>query len=71
MRPIDDPSHLTPDERLSEVAGILAAGILRLRARAALPKESGDSEEPENCDERGDSCLEVPDETVLIVNHDG
>ncbi len=26
MRPTDDPSFLTPDERLSEVASILAAG---------------------------------------------
>ncbi len=40
MRPIDDSSFLTPDERLSEVAGILAAGILRLRARAAPPRRS-------------------------------
>jgi hypothetical protein len=39
MRPVDDPSFLTPDERLSEVASILAAGVLRLHARAAL---SGD-----------------------------
>lgn len=71
MRPIDDPSRLTPDERLSEVAGILAAGILRLRARAALPDKPGDSDGPENPGERGVSCLEVPEETVLSVNHDG
>ena len=30
----DDP--LTPDERLYEIARILAGGILRLRARVAL-----------------------------------
>lgn len=36
MRPFDD-SLLTPDERRSEVASILAAGVLRLSARAALP----------------------------------
>ena len=30
MRPIDDPSFLTPDERFAEVARILAAGVLRL-----------------------------------------
>jgi hypothetical protein len=35
MRPIDDPPFLTPDERLSEVASILAAGIRRLHALAA------------------------------------
>ena len=71
MRPIDDPSRLTPDERLSEVASILAAGVLRLRARAALPEEPGDSDDPENPDEGGVSCLEVSAETVFSVNHDG
>jgi hypothetical protein len=41
MRPIDDSSSsLTPDERFSEVAGILAAGVLRLHARAALPNNN-------------------------------
>jgi hypothetical protein len=33
MRSACDPSFLTPDERLSEVAAILAAGILRLHGR--------------------------------------
>ena len=59
MRPIDDPSSLTPDERFTEVAGILAGGILRLHARAALP---------ENLSETGSPGLEVPDETVLSVH---
>ena len=36
MRPIDDPSSLTPDQRHAAVANILAAGILRLQTRAAL-----------------------------------
>lgn len=39
MRPSDD-SLLTPDERRSEVASILAAGVLRLSARAALPGDA-------------------------------
>ena len=29
MRPIDDPSSLTPDERFSEIAAILAGGVLQ------------------------------------------
>jgi len=33
MRPIDDPMFLSPDQRLHEVAGIMAAGVLRLHAR--------------------------------------
>lgn len=36
MHRIDDPSSLTPQERLSEIAGVLANGILRLHARPAL-----------------------------------
>ena len=36
MRPFDD-DPLTEDERLREVAKILAAGVLRLRLRASLP----------------------------------
>jgi hypothetical protein len=36
MRPIDDPSCLTPEERFTEVASILAAGVLRLHAREAI-----------------------------------
>lgn len=66
MRPIDDPSFLTPDQRRSEVASILAAGVLRLRARAAL---AGDDPGPENPPDSGLTCLEVPDETVLSVHN--
>ena len=36
MRPDLDPSLMTPDERRREVAGILAAGLRRLRDRDAL-----------------------------------
>ena len=36
MRPDLDPSQLTPDECLDGVAAVLAAGLLRLRDRAAL-----------------------------------
>ncbi|MGD9634298.1 MAG: RHS repeat-associated core domain-containing protein [Pirellulales bacterium] len=66
MRPIDDPSFLTPEGRRSEVASILAAGILRLRARAALP-ESACPDLPPDEETRG-SCLEVSDETGLQYN---
>jgi len=44
MRPFEVPDLLTPDQRLSEVAGILTTGILRLQSRAALP----DSDAPKN-----------------------
>jgi len=42
MRSIDAPSSTTPDERFSEIAAILAGGVLRLQARSAL---SGDDPE--------------------------
>ena len=41
MRSIDDPAHLTPDQRLAEVASILAVGVLRLHIRAAIPDDAG------------------------------
>ena len=37
MRFFSDPSSLTPDERLSEVAIILVTSVLRLHAQARLP----------------------------------
>jgi hypothetical protein len=36
-----DPAHLTADQRLAELAAILAEGVLRLRARAALTPAAG------------------------------
>ena len=68
MRLIDDPSSLTPDERLTEVASILAAGILRLHTRAALPEDVAEHSAPENPADSGSPGLEVPGETVLSVH---
>jgi hypothetical protein len=58
MRPFDDPADLTPDERLREIAKILAAGI-RLRARAALPTDSAQNPKAEVLPEFRQDCLEV------------
>ena len=51
-----DPAHLTPDQRLDEVAKILATGVRRLLAlRQSAPQES-----PANCLEvSGDLPLHV------------
>lgn len=65
MRTFDDPSFLTPDERLSEVAAILAGGVLRLYSRSAL---SCDDPGPEKSPNSGPAGLEVSDETVLSVH---
>ena len=44
QRTLDDPARMSPDERLSEVAAILARGVLRLRWRAAAaPEDSTES----------------------------
>jgi hypothetical protein len=52
------------DERLRAVAEILAAAVIRLRLRAALPDQVQDAEErPESAA----NCLEVPRQTVLNV----
>jgi hypothetical protein len=61
-RPYDNnPDLPSPEQRRREIARILAAGILRLRARAALaPAKS--LEKPENS---AANCLEVSSETVL------
>lgn len=65
MRRLDDPSDLTPDERLFHVASILAAGVLRLRGRAAI--KGGDAA-PERLPDSGPACLEMSEETVLSVH---
>ena len=69
MRPFDDSSSLTPDQRRAAVANILAAGILRLHARDVLSDESVATPAPEKLSKPGSSCLEVPDETVLSVHN--
>jgi hypothetical protein len=64
MRSCEDPEFLSADERFSELAAILAAGILRLRVRAALP---GAEAAPEISANSGAACLDVRRETVLSV----
>ncbi|QDU76941.1 hypothetical protein Pan97_39980 [Bremerella volcania] len=68
MRPSDD-SFLTADERRAEVASILAAGVLRLSARALLATATATRGPSENQAESASSCLEVSDETVLSVHN--
>ena len=63
QRNLEEVDDLTHDQRCHEIAGILAAGILRLHRRAALP-----SEQPPNPGKSADcspNCLEVPDKPRL------
>ena len=57
------PELISTDDRLSELGRILAAGVLRLRQRAALPTENGRKNLPESSPEG----LEVPAKTRLSV----
>jgi hypothetical protein len=41
-----DPVHLTPEQRLEEIASLLATGVLRLQRRAALTSSGNHSEFP-------------------------
>jgi hypothetical protein len=56
---------LASDERRAEVAVILAAAVLRLRLRAALPGDVPGGEKSAEC---GPNCLEVPAVTRLSVH---
>jgi len=52
MRAIDPSARrvdrLRPDERFEELAGILASGLLRLKASKVPPPESADSPPPKS-----------------------
>ncbi len=50
-----DPVHMTPEERLTELAAILAAGVLRLHRRAAIPV----SPNPQIPSDSGQNCLDL------------
>ena len=63
MRSIDDPFSMTPDERFSEIATILAGGVLRLHARAAIS-----ADKLEKSPDSAAAGLEVSGETVLSVH---
>jgi hypothetical protein len=54
-----DPDQMTPAERLAEIAEILAAGLMRLRASKSSAL-SGD---------HGESCLDFPATQGMHANH--
>jgi hypothetical protein len=64
MRSFDDSANLSPESRLSEAAGILAAGILRLHARNAI---SAGNFGQKNLEKSVPAGLEVSEKTVLSV----
>jgi len=58
-----DRKTLAPQERLDEVAAILATGLLRVRRRQG-------TERPFSTDSSAGNCLEVPPETRLTATVD-
>jgi hypothetical protein len=63
MRPHVDPLFLTPEDRLREIAALLAVGLLRLQSRPAAEHPG-----PEKPPKSSPNCLELPGETVLSVH---
>jgi hypothetical protein len=67
MRQVDDDNAMQAADRILELAAILAAGVLRLRSRVALPAPSDEPSGPQNLADSGGNCLEVPGRTVLSI----
>lgn len=65
MRFDDDPASLSPDERRTAIARILADGVLRMWNRAALLPDDGDPKHPSN---PGENRLEAVPENPLTVH---
>lgn len=59
------PSFLSAPARRSEIAGILAAGIVRMKSRVAI----ADPEIDDGPAELPTACLEVSSESVLSVTN--
>ena len=49
-----DPTGMTPDDRLEEIASIFAHGVLRLHGRVVA-----DVPQPENLADSSPTCLEL------------
>jgi hypothetical protein len=64
---LEDADALTPDDRRRGIARILAAGILRVRARAALPTPA-ELPAPRILVKNAANPLDVPAETRLSVH---
>jgi hypothetical protein len=65
MRSRDRSALTTANQRLEEVARILARGLLRLHTRAALAAAPDPHFTAENSPKSTQDCLEVPRATVL------
>jgi hypothetical protein len=64
----DEAGILTPEQRRGEIARTLAAGVLRLHARAALAAAFGGQNDRKNPENSEPARLEVSSEVVLTVH---
>jgi hypothetical protein len=62
-----DIDMITDADRLGEIAGLLAEGILRLRCRAALPTAPAHTPGSENLPNSSLNCLDLSAQTRLSV----
>jgi hypothetical protein len=53
-----DPANMTPEERVAEVAAILAEGVVRLRRRTATPAGAADVPAPQSALESAPNGLD-------------
>jgi hypothetical protein len=67
MRPDLDPAQLSPAERRTEVAALLAAALTRLHNRAALPADVPPPNSPRNLRDLVQNPLELGPKTRLSV----
>lgn len=59
-----DTARRPDEQRLVDIASILAAGILRLRERQSLPVTANDANPTDSSQER----LELSSETISVVH---
>ena len=64
-----DPAIMTPEDRLAEVAAILAEGVLRLRRRSGISPTSTPPEISGNPHESGQIGLELSAKSRLHGQH--
>lgn len=66
----DDSISLSPEQRLHEIARLLAAGVLRLRAHRAWALGRAEHSSAENLPETAPDRLELLTKTMLDVQDD-
>jgi len=64
-----DPADMSPEDRLAEIAAILAEGVVRLRRRSGIPATSSPPEISGNPLESGRIGLDLSSKSRLHGQH--